>query len=98
MIVAIGYVDVAAAIDGDTIGFVEGSSCRRAAIAGITRLAAARDGCDNTRSPVDAADAVVERVREIEIAGGVKTDIERAVQLRLYRRSAIAGKAALAGP
>ena len=56
---------------------------------GLTR-AGAGEGVDHARG-VDDADAVIDRIGDIQIARRIQRDSLRPVQLRLQRRSAIAG-------
>ena len=93
----VGGIDIAGAVDDDAVGLVERRRDGRAAVAGIAGIAGAGDRRDDPGRGLDAADAVVERVREIQIAGAVERDVERAVQQRLARRSAIPGEPLLAG-
>src|SRR5439155_23898713 len=68
------------------------------AVPSKARRAIAGDRCDDAAPRIDPADAVVEGVAEEQIAGAVERDIERPVQQGRPGRSAIAGKALVAGP
>src|SRR5579884_1463983 len=95
---AVGDIEIAGPADRDAVGFVEARLGRRTAVAGISLGAVAGDRRDRAGGGIDAADAVVEGVGEIEVAGGVERHVERAVQHRRLGRAAIAGKPFLPGP
>src|SRR5207248_1789328 len=92
----VGDVEIAGAVEHYAVGLVERRPGGGAAIAGIALFAIAGDGGDDAARRIDAADAVVEGVGEIEVGGAVKGDIERAVQQCRLRRPAVTGKAFLA--
>ena len=94
----VGDVYVCHPVDRDAVRLVELSANSGAAVAGVAGLARAGTGGDDAGPHIDPPDAVVEGVREIEIASSVEADIERPVQNGSVGRPAIPGKAPFAGP
>src|SRR5262249_42188 len=82
-------------IDGNSVGLVETGAGGRATISRIPGLPAAGDCRDDLRGSVDPTNAVVEGIRKIEIAIGIKADIERPVQQRPHGWPPIPAIAAL---
>src|SRR3974377_1625850 len=97
MVVAVGDVDVSALVERDAGRFVGPGAGGGTAIAGIAGLARAGAGRDDTGPRIDTTDAVIKRIREVEIAVRIEADIERPAQDGVFGRPAIPGKAPLAG-
>src|SRR5580700_3403860 len=73
LVVGIGDVDIAGTVDRDSHWVIELGAGGGSAVAGRAYRAVARDRSDGAGG-VDLADAVVVRVRNIQIAGNVHCD------------------------
>src|SRR5215471_9626315 len=98
MIVPVRDIDVSGHVHGDAVWLIKSGAGGGAAIPGIARRATTGDRRDHIGARVDTADAMIERVGEIEISLRIKAHIERAVQQSPGRRPAIAGVALLPRP
>ena len=68
----VGQVEVAGGVEGQAVREGEGCVSCGGAVTGVARCAGAGDGGDDAGGGVDAANAVVVGVSEVEVAGGVK--------------------------
>jgi hypothetical protein len=97
MVVPVSDVDIRRLVDRDAVGLVEPGQGGGAPIPPIARFARPGAGRDDAGPRIDPPDAVIEGVREIEIAGIVEADIEGPVQPRSIGGSPVSGKTRLAG-
>ncbi|NYF89820.1 hypothetical protein HDF08_001887 [Edaphobacter lichenicola] len=81
VVVGVGKVEIAGGVDGNARGRVDGSGEDGGPVAGVALRACAGDGGDETSAGIDAADAVVRGVGEIEVAGGVDGESGGEVEL-----------------
>ncbi len=89
----VGDVDVAVGRGGDRAGRVQRGLGRRLVVAVVAVLARSGDGGDDPGRSIDAADAVVVRVGDDQIAVGRDRDAVRRVELRHDRGAVVAGEA-----
>ena len=73
-------INIARAIDRNGIGRIEQGTCRRPAIAREPRLPRTRDRRDHTRYRIHPSNAVIIRIRDIEIAPCIERDTERTIE------------------
>ena len=71
MVFGVGYVEVAGGVDGEAAGEGEGCVGGGAVVSAVGCGAGSCDGGDDAGSGVDATDAVVVGVGQVEVAGGV---------------------------
>src|SRR5205823_1152896 len=88
----VGDVEPPGAVDRDVIGIVKLRVQCRAAVAGEAERAVAGDGRDRTVD-VDAADALIERVGDVNAALRIDRDAERIRELRARCLPAVAAEA-----
>jgi len=88
--------EVAGAVPSEFVGLVEGSGRGGAAVARVAALGAAGVGLDQAGG-VDAADAVVVGIADVECAVGAAGDAEDVVELRGGGGAAVAREAFDAG-
>ena len=94
----VDHVHIAVYVNLQRIGLVEGSLGRRTSVTGVPLGARSRNGDDDAGIPVDPAHAVVHRLGDIQVAGGVKGAHERLAHQRGRRRAAVPCISSLAGP
>src|SRR5262249_26897745 len=91
-------IHVCYSVDRDAIRLVELSSNSGTAVAGVAGRARTGTGRDDTGPRIDPPNAVVEGVREIEIAFSVEADVEGPVEHGSVTAPPIPSKARWAGP
>src|SRR5262249_20669670 len=90
MVVGIGDVDVAAAIDGHPGGVVQHGGGRGTAVAGVAGDTVTGDGDDLAGRFDHLADAAVGRIGDVDVAGAIHGDVRRPRQLGGGRDLAVA--------
>ena len=88
-----GDVDVARSVYRHSMGVVDRRRRRRDAVAGRSNCSVAGDGRDGARR-ADFANAGVEPVGDVDVAGRIRRHVRRPLELRRGRRAAIAAEAA----
>jgi hypothetical protein len=87
----VGDIDRPGLVNHHAIRLVQQRMDCLATVAGKAAFAGAGDRGDRVGSPIDAADAMIERIGEEQITHDIECEVERIVQQRLRRRAAIAG-------
>ena len=73
-------INIARAIDRNSIGSIEQRTCRRSTIARESRFPSTRDRSDDTRYRIHPSNAVIIRIRNIEISPCIERNSQRTVE------------------
>src|SRR5581483_9184736 len=90
VVVLVGDVEVARGIERDGDGEVEGGLRRGAVVAAVAGAAVPGDGRDDAGRGIDAANAVVELIGDVEAAGAIDGEAEQSGERGLGGGAAIA--------